>query len=277
LLPTTPIDSDGALAVNRRRDRNGAALGDGRELVPRQGAVHPGAGDDDRPDGVGQHQRRRPHVVPGRRRPGGRHGAGVRGRAQRPRRDRLVQDVLGNDDDDRPWPAGDGSRYRLGDGAGDVVGPVHHDVPLGHRGEQRDLVDLGQRAGAPAAPVNVGGDDQQRHPSGAGLTETADDIGGAAAAGHLHDAQPVADPRVGVGHGPGMTLVPGQHVPQPVLAGIQRVVENDSGIARHAEESIDASRDEGLGEKVGAPEPADRLGWCLHGLREPSHVVSCLG
>jgi hypothetical protein len=49
-----------------------------------------------------------------------------------------------------------------------------------------------------------------------------------------------------------MTLVPGQHVPDAICAAVERVVEDDAGVARHPEHDVDTSLDQALGQNIRA-------------------------
>ena len=201
---------------------------------------------------VRQHPRRRGHV-PGRgaaRLAGTAVPSGIDGNG--PRLGRLVQNVLGNDDDDRPRPAGDArpppprtapgmssarstTTCHLVTAANNATWSISVSAPVPRLA--RWMSEVSTSTGTPAALASP------RLPI---------DIGCAAAAGHLDHAHPVADPGVRVRHRSGVPLVPGQDVAQPVLAGVQRVVEGDSGVAGHAEQGVNAGARSG-------PRPAGRL------------------
>ena len=115
-------------------------------------------------------------------------------------------------------------------------GAVDHPVPLGHRPEQRRLIQLGQGEPPARRRGDIGGHRQQRHRGLVRLGHARQDVGRTAAARPFADTDLAGDPRIAVGHVGGRALVPRQDMGDAVIEARQRVIERQAGIAAQAED-----------------------------------------
>ena len=119
-------------------DRDLEELGEAEQLGRGPGAQHAATGQDDRPLGGGQELDDRPDLVVAWRAAAGGRAASVPGVVGH----RLVEEVLGQREQDRARPAAERLADRFGHRVRDLVGGVRFGGPLGEPAERRDLVDL---------------------------------------------------------------------------------------------------------------------------------------
>jgi hypothetical protein len=98
--------------------------------------------------------------------------------------------------------------------------------------------------------MDVAGHHQQRRPRRVCLSKAADDIGGATARRDLDHANLATNTCIGIGHGGRVTFIAREHMPDLVRPSRQRIVENDTRVARDAEEMVDTGTDQCFNEEV---------------------------
>ncbi len=232
--------ADRALAADRRCDGRIQVFGHRRKL-------RFGAGDDDT-TAADEQRRVRRQDRRGRGVDGGRVGRRAarrepaEGRVGPHRRgvDRAALHVDRQADVGRARAAAGHRREGAAHGGRQLVRPADHGVPFGQRPEQRLLVELGQGIVAARRDRHVGRDRQHRDRRLIGLDDAGQDVGRAAAARPLADADLAGDPGIGVGHVGGRALIAGQHVGHRVVEAVERVVERQAGVAAQAEDVLNA-------------------------------------
>jgi hypothetical protein len=133
------------------------------------------------------------------------------------------------------WAAGCHRAERLPDHRRQPRCVVQRGIPLGHRAEQRRLVELGQRIAAARGGGDIAGDRQQRNGTLIGLDDTGQHIGRPASRRAFADAGLAGDAGIAVRHVGGMALVPGEKMPDPVVLARKHVIKRQAGIAAQAE------------------------------------------
>ena len=149
-----------------------------------------------------------------------------------------LQNILGNVDQHRSWPAGRGDVERLGHHPRDVVAVAHQEVVLGDR--HRDARDIGflEGVGADQPATDLPGDRDHRDRIHVGVGERSDQIGGAGPRRrHAH-----TDLAGGVGVPTGRMscalLVSDEDVTEPLRVE-KWVVDRQYGTPRNAEDDVD--------------------------------------
>ncbi len=189
-------------------DRHLEELGEAGQLGRRPGAQHARPSQDDRPAGRGEELDDRAHLVVARARRG-RTGA----LELRVVRDGLVEEVLGEREQDGPGPAAECLANRLADRFAHGLGRRGFGRPLGQPAERGDLVDLLEGLAAADGALDLADDGEHRRRILARRVDPDGQVGPA------HGTRPEADRRsageltVGFGHERGGALVAGRDHP----------------------------------------------------------------
>ena len=188
--------------------------------------------------------------------------------------DRLVEQVLGQRQEDRAGPAAERLADRLGHGAGDLVDRARLDGPLGEAAEGRHLVDLLERLAAADRALDLADDREHRGRILSGGVDPDGEVGRADRARPEAHRRPPGQLAVRLGHERRGAFVAGR---DDADAGpFERVEEAEEGLAGHREGVPDAGRPERVGdEPADGPRPGvdDRLevGWS-HGVGRSAGV-----
>jgi hypothetical protein len=183
-----------------------------------------------------------------------RHGADRRQHGQGTWFGLRRQQVGGDFNRDRLRPAGERVAGQRQDRAGNGIALLHPLGPAGHRAQHGELVvGLMDEALALAqpAPVDLGGDQQDRRGGEARLVQAAHRVGGAGAGAGDGDAEAAGGAGIAVGGMDGTLLVPGPHDLDTTAAG-KGVVQSQILLAGDAEHMADVQRLERLIDRIAA-------------------------
>ena len=229
-------------AAPGRDDRHLEEFGEAGQLRRRSRAQDTGAGQDHRPAGAGQELDDVADLVVGRAGDGrpGRVDANVVGHG-------LVEEILGQRQQDRARPAAEGLPDRLGHGHRDVLDRVRLDRPLGEPAEGRDLVDLLERLTTDEGPLDLADRDEHRGRILACRVDPDPQVGATDGARPEGDRRSSGQLAVGLGHERGAVLVACRDDPDAgALEGVEQAEER---FARDGERVAHAGGPQRVGDE----------------------------
>ena len=134
----------------------------------------------------------------------------------------------------------------------DILGPVDDGVVLRERAEQRVLVQLGQGVTAARGNRDIRGHRQDRDRAFIGFHHARQDVGGAAAARPLADADLAGGAGIAVRHVGGRALVARQDVLDAMVEAVEGIIERQAGVAAQAEHDLHLVMLQHAHESIGA-------------------------